>query len=327
MTTIHDDRPHPIPPFAQLRWKENYFFILMDQRNSVFGVAHLNNEPLFNRSRFTLNLSAQGRPFRYANEVALPERFSGAAELSDGRLTLRFLRPHRHFQLAFAGEDLQATIEFEARLPTFDFVACKSAAPELPSFQEVMTLGLNLPYNHQQQSLTTSGRIDFSAAGSDSAWSLTIEGLGYRDHSWCMRSDNISRRHVWSGLNFPGRTFGIKAIETTHRPGLWAKEGYVSDADGARVLRRIDITHDGDRNGWPQTTQFAVEDMTGRVFTINADIAGRFADVPLHSEKPGSAGPGYQILETFCPLTLVETGERGIGLVEIGRHPSVTDPH
>jgi len=326
MTTIHDDRPHPIPPFAQLRWKENYFFILMDERNSAFGVAHFNNEPLFSRSRYALNLAVQGQAFRYANEVALPERFEGASELTDGRLTLRFVRPHRRFELAFTGEDLQAAITFEARLPTFDFVACKSAAPEMPSFQEVMTLGLNLPYNHQQQSLTACGTITVGRHR-DAPRTFAIAGLGYRDHSWSMRCDNISRRHVWSGLNFPTRAFGIKMIETTHRPGLWAKEGYVSDSDGERALRRIDIVHHGSSGGWPQKTRFAVQDMTGRAFTITADVAARFADVPLHAEKPGSGAPGYQILETFCPLLLEETSERGIGLVEIGRHPSLVDAY
>jgi hypothetical protein len=79
MTTTHDDRPHPVPPFAFLRYKENYFFIVMDQRNDIYGIAHLNNEPLFNRSRFTFNLNVKGQAFRYANEVPLPANFEGAA--------------------------------------------------------------------------------------------------------------------------------------------------------------------------------------------------------------------------------------------------------
>jgi hypothetical protein len=314
-----------VPPFAFLRWKENYFFIVMDQKNAVYGISHLNNEPLFNRSRFSFNLNVNGQAFRYANEVPFPANFEGAAALSDGKLTVHFREPHRRFELDFIGDEMQAHIVFDARRPTFDFVACKSAAPEVPSFQEVMTLGLNLPYNHQQQSLRASGQILVRSGGREQT--IVVDGLGYRDHSWSMRSDNVSSRHVWTGLNFPERAFGIKMIETIHRPGLWAKEGYVSDADGERALRVIDITHTGSQDGWPAKTQFAVRDVQGRAFNIEADIAGRFTDVPLHAEKSSAGAATYEILETFAPLKLMETGETGVGLVEIGRHPSLKDAY
>ena len=325
MTTNHDDRPHPVPPYAYLRWKENYFFIVMDRENETYGISHLNNEPLFNRSRFALNFSLQGQPFRYASEVPFPADFDSAPTLTDGKLSLHFREPHRRFDLNYEGDDLQAAITFEARRPTFDFVACRSAAPEQASFQEVMTLGLNLPYNHQQQSMKVSGTITVRSGGRERK--VVLNGLGYRDHSWSMRTDNISRRHVWTGLNFPERAFGIKALETIHRPGLWAKEGYVSDADGERALRVIDVSHTGNSNGWPKTTRFSVRDVQGRPFTIEADIGGRYADVPLHAEKSGTGEPTYEILETFSPLKLLETGESGIGLVEIGRHPTLKDAY
>jgi hypothetical protein len=324
VTTTHDDRPHPVPPYAFLRWKENYFFIVMDREREVYGVSHLNNEPIFNRSRFSLHLSVRGRQLRYASETPFPVAFAGASELSDGKLTVFFREPHRRFELVLRGEEFSAEVVFEARRPTFDFVACKAAAPELPSFQEVMTFGLNLPYNHQQQSLRTSGTVVLHGARDER---IALDGLGYRDHSWSMRTDNISRRHVWSGLNFSNRAFGIKAIETIHRPGLWAKEGYVSDADGERALRAIEVTHAGSRDGWPECSRFAVRDVDGRAFTIEADIAGRHADVPLQAEKPSADAHSYEIIETFAPLKLLETGETGIGLVEIGRHPLVKDAY
>jgi hypothetical protein len=75
MTTTHDDYPHPVPPLAYLRWKENYFFILIDARSDVFGILHFNNEPGFDRSRFTCNLSICGVPFEYHNTTPLPADF------------------------------------------------------------------------------------------------------------------------------------------------------------------------------------------------------------------------------------------------------------
>lgn len=323
MPTAYDDRPHPVPPVAFMRYKENYFFIVMDAAAGVHGISHINNEPLFNRTRFALHLSVRGRPYHYASEVTLPAQFEGAAELTDGRYAIKFVAAHKRFELTCRGEDFAVDLVFEARRPTFDFQFCKAAAPENPSFQEVMTLGLNLPYNHQQQSLTSAGTVTIRQDGRDET--IRVNGLGYRDHSWSMRSDNISRRHFWTGHNLPGRAIGCKVIETIHRPGLWAKEGYVSDDEGERALRFIDVTSHGVQDGWPKMVKFALRDVFGKPFTIEADIAGRYAAVPLHSEKADPGTQTYQILETLCPVRLLETGETGISLVEIGRHPSVRD--
>ena len=45
MPAAHDDLPHPVPPIAYLRWKENWFFIAMDPVSEVHGVVHFNFEP------------------------------------------------------------------------------------------------------------------------------------------------------------------------------------------------------------------------------------------------------------------------------------------
>jgi hypothetical protein len=325
MTTTHDDRPHPVPAVAFMRYKENYFFIIMDPAAGVHGVSHINNEPLFNRTRFSLNLSVRGQPYHYASETPLPNPFEAVSELSDGKFSIRFVEAHKRFEMTLTSDEFSAAIIFVARRPTFDFQFCAAAAPENPSFKEVMTLSTNLPYNHQQQSLTVSGSVTIRRGGKQET--IRIDGLGYRDHSWSMRSDNISRRHFWTGHNLPGRAIGCKVLETIHRPGLWAKEGYVSDADGERALRTINVTSHGSRDGWPELVRFELRDVYGKPFTLEADIAGRHADVPLHSEKADKGMQTYEILETISPVKLLETGETGVSLVEIGRHPSVRDAY
>ncbi|MFA5630123.1 MAG: hypothetical protein WC997_01320 [Porticoccaceae bacterium] len=318
MATLFDDKPHPVPPYAYLRWKENYFFIIMDEKNGVFGISHINNEPLFNRSRFTLNLNIRGERFEYASEIPFPENFALADELTDGSFSLRFVENQKRFDLSLHNDDLTVDLVFLARRPVFDFAACRYSAPDAVSFQEIMTCGMNLPFNHQQQSLTVSGTI--AIKGKKKAH--RIDGLGYRDHSWVMRADTLVRNHFWTGLNFPGRAFGVKAIEVMSRPGVWAKEGYVSDDDGDRALTSIDVIPLGQRDGWPEVVQFELRDALGKKFHIHADVAGRHSDVQLVSEK-ASAENTYRIIETFCPLRLLEYGEEGSGLVEIGKHPSL----
>lgn len=322
MTSIHDDLPHPVPAFAQLRYKENYFFILIAPESDAFGVIHLNHEPGHDRARYTANLEIGGRSVRYANVTAFPETFEYARTIGDGALSLHFAEPHRRFDLALRTDDIDLELSFTARQQTFDYAACRTAGNPAPSFQEVMTLGLNLPYNHQQQALYAHGRVRL-AGGRERA----ITGSGYRDHSWVMRCDSGGLTHNWCGLNFPGRSFGIKTISNTHRPGMVAKEGYVADADGPRALRHIEVRTEGEMaDGLCAKLIHEVVDVFGNRYTIESDIAGRFAHVPLVSEAPAGKA-AFHIVENFCPLRLLETGEAGEGLVEIGRSSTLGGPY
>lgn len=317
MTTVHDDLPHPVPAHAFLRYKENYFFIVLAEAQGVFGVFHLNHEPGFDRARYTCNLSIGGRPFAYANATPFPERFAFEREIGDGALQLRFVAPHRHFALSLNTGEIDLAIDFTAAHPTFDYAACRTAGNPAPSFQEVNTLGLNLPYNHQQQSLVARGRVMFGGE------TIAIDGSGYRDHSWVMRGDSVIAEHLWCGFNFPGRAFGAKTNASILRPDAPAREGYVVDAEGPRALRLIETRRIGESaDGLPDRLIHELTDVFGRRYTIESDIAGRLAHVPLVSEASGHR-PAYHIVENFCRTTLRETGETGIALVEIGRNATV----
>ena len=313
--TIHDDLPHPVPPFAFLRWKENYFFIILSPDSNVFGLVHLNFEPGFGRARFTCNVSVEGELFEYANTTAFPTDFEMSRRLGDGRIGLTFAEPHARFELVAKTDEIDMEVVFTRRQTTFDYSACKTAAPETPSFQEVMTLGTNLPYNHQQQGLSVEGSIRRIAGGA----TLPISGYGYRDHSWCMRTDNIVSEHNWCAFSFPSCAIGAKTITTLARPGLWAREGYIADAAGPRAFRRIATRNEGEGpDGLPAILVHELEDVFGQRLTIESDVAGRLAHVPLVAEAPGGIA-SYHIVENFCRATVRETGEQGFALIELGR--------
>ena len=225
---------------------------------------------------------------------------------------MRFAAPHAHFEVRLNTPEISAELHFKAHLPTFDFSACAAAAPENVSFREISTLGYGLPYNHQQQALNVTGWVK---AGSDM---IAVNGAGYRDHSWVMRSDAGVAKHVWCGFWFPERAFGIKVLSSLARPELTAKEGYVSDADGARALRAIDVRFEGDGpGGLPCTVVHDVTDVFGKRFVLRSAVAGRYGAVPLVSEAaPGR--PAYTIVENFCPVSLNGGADDGVALVEIG---------
>jgi len=314
MTTLHDDLPHPVPPLAFLRWKENYFFIIIDHENKVFGVSHLNFEPGFDRARFSCNLSLEGELFQYGNEVAFPENYAFSRELTDGRLRLNIDESHGRFRLALASEDLDVDLTFTKRLPSFDFNACKYAAPDIPSFKEAMTLCTNLPFEHFQQSMTVSGRVSVKASGKH----YSVGGYGYRDHSWCMRSDNLVKNHTWCGLNFPDQAFGVMTIELISRPGLIAKEGYVVDADGPRALKSIEVERRGEGpDQLPATLIHRLIDVFDNEYVIESDVTNRLGVVPLVAEKPGG-GIAYRIAENFCVSRRAGSEVPGYSIVELG---------
>ena len=77
MTVRHDDLPHPVPPFAYLRWKENWFFIIMDAEHDVHGVVHLNYEPGLRAGEIFLPLERAGPDPQIYERIA----FSGALRL------------------------------------------------------------------------------------------------------------------------------------------------------------------------------------------------------------------------------------------------------
>jgi hypothetical protein len=318
--TKHDDYPHPIPPLANLRWKENWLFVVMAPEHGVYGLVHINTEPMYDRARFTCNMSIGGRLCKYGHEIPFPSAFEGAHELGDDAVKVRFRKPHELFELEIATDELAAHIILERSHPTFDFAACRSAAPENPSFKELMTLGTNLPHDHHQQALSSNGTVQLNGAAP-----IRFSGVGYRDHSWCMRADNLIARHTFSGLLFPRRAIGVKTAEMLARRGTVAREGYVSDEVGARVVRDIEVERRGTGpDGMGEQVTFKLRDVYGQRFTIEADLTRRMASVPLVSEKPGATA-AYRIVDTLCPITLIETGETGLGHVELGINPC-TEP-
>lgn len=321
MTVTHDDYPHPVPPLANLRWKENWLFVVMAPRQAVYGVIHVNTEPAFDRMRFTCNLSIEGELYKYGAESRFPAGLEMRRELQDTCMSVRFEQPHERFVVEIDSEQVLGQLIFTATHPTFDFSACRSAAPENTSFRELMTLGTNLPHDHHQQALRSTGFVQLKHP--EGSPSINIDGLGYRDHSWCMRSDGLIAEHTFCGLLFANRAIGVKTAAMLSKPGTVAREGYVSDTEGSRVIRLIDIERQGvgpDELG--ELIRFNLRDVYGQTFTVQADLSQRLAHVPLVSEKPGAKVP-YRIVENLCPITLLETGETGLGHIELGINPQL----
>ena len=319
MTTNHEDLPHPVPPFAYLRYKENWFFIILDKANDVFGVVHINAEPIFEHMRFAMHLTVKGQLYKHATEVPLPTDYALSQEISDGSLTVRFIKPREHIELSLTNEDMDIEVNFIGRAPLFDYADYDFANPEKLHLSEIMNLGTKQQFVHQQQGMSIKGKLKIKT-GALSGIPLNIDAVGYRDHSRSVRSDNWVLKHFWNGLIFKDHVFGAISVTGILRPESQVSCGYVyDDQKGLRSLKQVDISGHGDGpDGLPATVEFNLTDIYDQPFTIVSDLRNRYSHVPLHAEKPGAIPYIYDIVENFAPVTLKQTSENGIGLVEIG---------
>lgn len=318
MMTTHDDLPHPVPPYAYLRYKENWFFIIIDPTNRVYGMAHFNYEPGYERARISCNLMVQGELYKYGNEIPFPSQFALSPEIGDDNLKVRFVKAHEQIDLRLHAGNLVLDMTFLKHAPTFDYEAYDAANPDQPSAQEIVNFATNQIYRHQQQAMTISGSLTMKT-GALNGKTIKLTGMGYRDHSRGMRCDNMSLKHVWSFLYFPNTVIGAMSLSGVLRPTVVSNSGYVHDQAGLRSLKAMEITAQGEGpDGMPATVHFALTDVYGKPFTVIADIANRLGHVPLVVEKAGGSGFVYNIVENFCTITLKETGESGYALVEIG---------
>lgn len=318
MMTTHDDLPHPVPPIAYLRYKENWFFIIIDPTNSVYGMAHFNYEPGHDRARVSCNLMVRGELYKYGNEIPFPNNFVMSPEIGDDHLKVRFVKAHTQIDMHLNSSDVALDMTFMKHAPTFDYEAYDAANPDKPTTQEIVNFASNQLYRHQQQALTISGSLTVKT-GAAKGQTIKLSGIGYRDHSRGMRCDNMSLRHVWSFLYFPDTVIGAMSVTGVLRPTLITNSGYVHDQAGLRSLKDMEISNQGEGpDGMPATVLFTLTDVYSKPFTIIADIANRLGHVPLVVEKAGGSGYVYNIVENFCTVTLKETGENGYALVEIG---------
>ena len=320
------DRPHPVPPLAYLRYKENWFFLILDPEHQVFGAIHVNSEPGFDRLRFACHLRVQGELIAYGSQVSFPKNFAHAAQLGDGCFEVRFVEAREQIEISLHNDTVDLEATFRARAPQFDFRDYDDLNPDKATVAEVMTLGTGQQHVHQQQAMTSRGHLTVKS-GPLAGHSTEIAGQGYRDHSRAVRCDTMVARHTWTGLLFPRHVLGAVTVTGLMRPETPGSGGYVYDEQGGlRPLREIDIAGQGEGpEGLPAQVELRLTDIHDVPFTIIADLTQRHAHVPLHSETPGASPFIYDIVESFVPVTLKETGETGIGLVEIGASTPVTE--
>jgi hypothetical protein len=292
MNTIHDDFPHPIPAYAHLRYKENWFFVIMCPEHDIFGGLHFNNEPGFDRTKIHLDLLVKGKRVTYYNVVPISPKFGTEPFVSDGVATMAVHESHKSFSIVMKTDDLDLDLKFVARL--------------------------NTPRENLEQPMTVTGSV---RTGTDAA--LRFEGPAWRDHSWGFRADNIVGWHTWSVINFSDRSYGIITQRNRSRSDLMAREGFVVDGAGARAMRMltatpVDFSAEG---GLPARIVYELTDAMGESYSLEADVAGRLGQLGLKPEVATGNQVPYTVTDNYCTVKDLNSGDTGFGLVQLGYHP------
>ncbi|MEW6441130.1 MAG: hypothetical protein AB1640_09385 [bacterium] len=285
---VHRDYPRS----ADKAWKENWYFNFIDRQHNAWGINHISLERHKQSGRFSAFHVVDGEILVYLNHVPVGEDFS---DLTDGKLRVELVEPHRQFRLSFAGPNHSVDLTCLARFEVFDYAA--PGEKTLEGDKKAISI------RHYEQALTVSGTLTKGGV------SRPIACFGHRDHSWGYRDESNIAGWNWIAVQFPDRTINVSRVCV---PGMSPmSRGFVSERGGNTGIRQVRIvsTERGE-DGVPVSSTFEAVDEKGRPWTLTSR---RFSGLVLPlSEK----GRQVVVYENFADYALAQTGEQGLGIDE-----------
>ena len=239
-----------------LSWKENWYFNFIDRQNHAWGANHISLQRHKQRGAFMAIHVVDNEVVWYRNEIDLTENFT---ELTDGRLSMEILEPHRRHRVIFRGEKHNLDLIYEARFDVFDY------KQHGKGFKDKKSLAIE----HYEQGMTLTGTLTKSGNA------RPISGLGHRDHSWGYRDEGNLVGWNWVAAQFPGKTINLSIVHMSNTENV--QSGFISAAEGNIRVQEVNIrsTIRDDQNA-PITSTYEFRDETSRVWTITSN---RFSSI------------------------------------------------
>ena len=290
---VHQDYPRN----EEKAWKENWYFNFIDRENNAWGINHISLERHKQRGRFSAFHVVDGEILMHMNYISLTEDF---AELTDGKLRVEFVEPHKKFNLTFNGPNHSVDLTYLARFDVFDY-----AAKDEKSLKGDKS---SLSISHYEQALTVTGTLTKEGV------SRPISCFGHRDHSWGYRDESNIAGWNWIAVQFPDKTINVSQVRIGGMKPM--SRGFVSEAEGNTGIRQVKIlSTERNEDGIPVTSTFEALDESGRPWTLTSR---RFSGLVLPlSEK----GKDVVVYENFADYSLAETGQQGLGIDEYLENP------
>lgn len=315
-----DDLPHPVPPQAFMLWKENWVFPAVDTRNRVASLFHFSLRPGLGEGIFTAKFAIDGWEHRYVGRSPVPRDLTGFHPVCNDRLSLTVVEPARRFHLVYTSDELDADITYTARFPAWDF----DAAPKMPGDSVLGDIGRGVfPFHHMEQGLMHDGVIDVKDG--PKRGTIDVHGYANRDHSWGWRQDLTFDHHHWICASFDDRFLEGSEMQEDFYPDGPKVGGWFSTEAGNDAVVAIDSSDAywlGDGSPIPvldRDVRYGLRTQGGQQATLVAHIAtGDYGRLYLDARSKNH-DQVYQDVQMFCDFTIEETGQKGAGVLEIGK--------
>lgn len=324
--TTDDEFLHDPPAGAEGLWSDNFWFSVVDREAGVFGINHIHAS----RSEGYLRASAfyviDGVHQQWASRQPLTgdRRFE---TLGDGRLGFSVVEPFERYRWTLDGPKFSFDLDYSVRFGTFDYEDCHGGNP-LATYE---TYG-----GHYEQALDCSGTF-VTHGGPREGEERSISCWAHRDHSWTHRfthpspwepryrkTEEQSWGHFWPSVQLPDRhlnSFGWMSPSQPIPEGRAHTGGWIGDENGTRAI--VDATcrphlEDDERTAMSFAMTFELD--TGETLTVlTGRKHGHTRNGLMRDEN--DAEVRLDCHEPFFDFEVLETGERGYGVVEYSIHP------
>lgn len=328
MITPSDDLPHPVPPQAFMTWKENWVFPALDPARGVAAVFHVSLRPQQGEGIFTAKFDLEGHQVRHVARSPIPAQLEGFHPIEDERVSFEVEEPGSRFRLRYRGDEVVADLTYTARFPAFDF----ADGPKPDGTSTVGPIGLSVfPFHHYEQAMAVTGTIEV-VDGPLAGRRYDLDGWGNRDHSWGWRDDFQFRHHHWICASFDDRFLQGSVMLETSFPAE-KHGGFVSTTHGNDPVAHVDTSdaywlEPGEPLGDPRRdVTYRLETVGGDRWTVSATLQQDHGRLFLNA-RSADRSQIYMDVQVFCDFHLHETGQRGYGVLELGKHlqgPGIAD--
>jgi hypothetical protein len=328
--TTADEYLHPPPDGADPDhlWSDNFWFSVVDREADVYGINHIHASMSHGYLRASAMYVIDGTHQQWASRQPLfgAENFDA---LGDGKISFQVEEPFTRYRWQFDGPKFGFDLRYSRRFDVFDYADCIGGNP-LAAYE---TYG-----GHYEQALTCTGEFEVHG-GPRAGERRPIESWAHRDHSWTHRfvqeSSWEERRHrtldrslghFWPSIQLPGRhlnAFGWMSPDHPLPEGAPRVGGWVADESGSTPIVTATCEprfEDDFRTAMSFVFRFELAD--GEKLTV---VTGR---KHAHTRNglmrdDNDAEARLDCYEPFFDFEVVETGERGYGVVEYSMNPPI----
>lgn len=321
MITPQDDFPHPIPPQAFMTWKENWVWPAVDRDNRASALFHVSLRPVLGEGIFTAKFQVDGHQFRHVSRSPVPRDLRDLHPVADGHVSITIEEPGQRFRLQHESDEIRADLVYTARWPAWDFE--DPSAPRV----EGSTLGdignVVFPFHHMEQALDVAGTLEI-LAGPLEGRTVEFSGWGNRDHSWGFRDDFQFRHHHWLCASFSDRFVEGSVMRETSYPGEkvggWVSTDAGNDATVAMDCSEAYWLEPGEPIGDPRKdVTYTITTASGEQHVVTAHLGDDYGRLFLNARSEDRSEI-YEDVQMFVEFTHHGTGERGVGVLEVGKY-------